>query len=65
VVVFDADGTPWWSWQGAETEAVLGGIATDAEIGGPRAGEGVTWVVFAFDAAGAVIGVSEQRGIDE
>jgi hypothetical protein len=65
VVVFDADGSPWWSWQGEETEVHLGGFQTDAEIGGPTAGAGVTWVVYAYDADGLTIGVSPLRALSD
>lgn len=36
VAVYDADGAPWWSWSGPETAVVIGGVDTDAQIGGPR-----------------------------
>lgn len=65
VVVFDADGSPWWSWQGEATEVHLGGFQTDAEIGGPTAGAGVTWVVYAYDADGLTVGVSPLRALSD
>lgn len=65
VVVFDGEGTPWWSWRGEATEVFIGGFETSFEMGGPRAGPGVTWVVFAYDAEGSAIGVSEQRPLGE
>lgn len=65
VVVFDADGNPWWSWQGDATEVYLGGFQTDAEIGGPVAGAGVTWVVYAYDADGRTAGASPLRALGD
>lgn len=65
VVVSDAKGAPWWAWFGDSTEVVLGGVDSSAEVGGPAAGPGVTWVVFAFGDDGALIGVSAARPIDE
>lgn len=65
VIVFNPDGSPWWSWGGDGTEVILGGVSTDAPIGGPVAKDGVTWVVFAFDADEALIGVSPQRPVSE
>lgn len=65
VVVSDAEGAPWWAWFGDTTEVVLGGVDSSAEVGGPAAGPGVTWVVFAFGDDGALIGVSAARPIHE
>lgn len=64
VIVYDADGAPWWSWSGADTEVVLGGVVTDAEIGGPRADTGVRWVVMAFDTEGGLVGTSPRRSVE-
>lgn len=65
VLVLDPDGSPWWSWSGAGTSVVLGGVAAAAEAGGPRAGDGVTWVVFAFGEDGTLVGVSPRRAVEE
>lgn len=65
VVVSDAEGAPWWAWFGGSTEVVLGGVDSSAEVGGPVAGPGVTWVVFAFGDDGILIGVSPTRPIQE
>ncbi len=64
VVVYDAEGSPWWSWSGPGTEVVIGGVETDTEIGGPRADAGVRWIVMAFDADGNMIGTSAKRSIE-
>ncbi len=64
VVVYDAEGAPWWSWSGPGTEVVIGGVQTDTEIGGPRAGAGVRWIVMSFDADGNMIGTSGKRSIE-
>lgn len=58
VLVLNEEGNPWWSWSGTETEVILGGVETDAEIGGPRAGPGIEWVVFAFDEEHRLLAVS-------
>ncbi len=63
VVVYDADGAPWWSWAGTDTEVVIGGVETDTEIGGPRAVEGARWTVMAFDTEGNLVGASPKRSI--
>jgi hypothetical protein len=63
VVVYDADGAPWWSWAGTNTEVVIGGVETDTEIGGPRAVEGARWSVMAFDTEGNLVGASPKRSI--
>lgn len=65
VLVMDAEGNPWWSWSGDDTQVVLGGVETTADIGGPVAGSGVTWVVFAFDDDGHLTGVSPRREVHE
>lgn len=65
VVVFDAEGTPWWSWRGEATEVFIGGFETAVELGGPRAAAGVTWVVYAYDSDGVAVGVSPLRALDE
>lgn len=64
VVVYDAEGSPWWSWSGPGTEVVIGGVETDAEIGGPRADSGVRWIVMAFDVDGNMVGTSAKRSIE-
>ncbi len=64
VVVYDAEGSPWWSWSGPGTEVVIGGVQTDTEIGGPRADSGVRWIVMAFDADGNMVGTSGKRSIE-
>lgn len=64
VVVYDAEGKAWWSWTGSGAEVVIGGVATDAEIGGPRASSGVRWVVMGFDADGNMAGTSPRRSIE-
>lgn len=63
VMVLDPDGTPWWAWSGDGTRVVLGGVDTTTEIGGPRATPGATWVVFAFDSNGALVGASPQKDL--
>lgn len=63
VVVYDADGAPWWSWAGTDTEVVIGGVETDTEIGGPRAVQGARWSVMALDAEGNLVGASPKRSI--
>lgn len=64
VVVYDAEGEPWWSWSGPGTEVVIGGVDTDSEIGGPRADTGVRWIVMSFDANGQFNGTSPKRSIE-
>lgn len=64
VVVYDAEGAPWWSWSGPGTKVVIGGVETDNEIGGPRADVGVRWIVMAFDADGNMVGTSAKRSIE-
>ena len=64
VVVYDAEGAPWWSWAGSDTGIVIGGVETDVEIGGPRADVGVRWTVMAFDADGTLVGSSAKRSIE-
>lgn len=64
VVVYDAEGEPWWSWAGADTEVAIGGVDTEAEIGGPRASAGTRWVVIGFDADGDMVGTSPRRSIE-
>ncbi len=64
VVVYDAEGAPWWSWSGPGTEVVIGGVQTDKEIGGPRADTGVRWIVMAFDVDGNMVGTSAKRSIE-
>ncbi|NNE74286.1 MAG: hypothetical protein HKN26_11525 [Acidimicrobiales bacterium] len=63
VVVFHANGEAWWSWYGPETEVVLGGVATNAPAGGPRAGDGVTWAVVGYDAQGTPLATSARRTV--
>lgn len=65
VLVMDGEGTPWWSWSGIETEIVLGGVQTEADIGGPARSPGVSWVVFAYDDMERLVGVSPQQSFDE
>lgn len=65
VLVMDAGGERWWSWSGSETEVVLGGVDTQSDVGGPVAGDGVTWVVFAFDPDDVLVGVSSRRNLRE
>ena len=66
VVVFHPDGRPWWAWSGTTTEVVLGGLAAPdvVELGGPTATPGTTWGVFAFDAEGRLLAVSETRALE-
>ena len=63
VLVMDEEGKPWWAWTGEGESVVLGGVDASAEIGGPQAGPGVTWVVFAHDNGGSLIAVSPARPV--
>lgn len=64
VVVYDAQDAPWWAWAGPETEIIIGGVETEANIGGPQAATGVRWSVFAFDAEGNLVGASPNRSLE-
>lgn len=64
VVVYDAQGAAWWSWAGDDTQVVVGGVDTEANIGGPRADTGVRWSVFAFDTEGNLVGASPKRSLE-
>lgn len=48
VVVTDADGQPFWGWQGAETTVTVGEGAPD-----PVVSPDMTWSIVALDADGA------------
>jgi hypothetical protein len=63
VNVFTADGRPWWAWSGPETSVPLGGLRTEADLGGPQAGPGVTWFVVGRDGDGRIVGVSARRTV--
>lgn len=63
VTVFTADGRPWWAWSGPETSVPLGGLRTEVDLGGPRAGPGVTWFVVGRDGDGRLVGVSSRRAV--
>ncbi len=63
VTVFTADGRPWWAWSGPDTSVPLGGLRTEADLGGPQSGPGVTWYVVGRDADGRIVGVSARRTV--
>ncbi len=63
VTVFTADGRPWWAWSGPETSVPLGGLRTEVDLGGPRAGPGITWFVVGRDGDGRLVGVSSRRTV--
>lgn len=65
VLLMETGGEPWWSWSGPETEVVLAGVDTQSDVGGPAAGDGVTWLVFAFDSDDVLVGVSSRRNLGE
>jgi hypothetical protein len=52
IVIFEADGTPYWAWRHAETGVFVGGIdeALPETNEGPRIGAGMSWQVVAYDA---------------
>ena len=62
LVVQTTDGTPMWAWTGATTSVVLGGEARAANVEGPSLATGSRVRVYAFDAAGALVGVSAWTG---
>ncbi len=61
LTVLDADGVPYWSWSGAETEVPLGGMENPDAIGA-WVFEELTWMVVARDDAGSPVGMS-SRGV--
>ncbi len=63
VSVFNPDGRAWWAWSGPDLAVTLGGLDTDVDLGGPRAGEGVTWFVVARDTQGTLLGVSVRQAV--
>jgi hypothetical protein len=65
LLVIDTDGRAYWSWEGAETAVYLGG-GTDVppeDSAGPKLLRPMTWMVFAFDEAESLIGVSASSPI--
>lgn len=62
LVVYDADGGAYWSWQGEETSVYLGGTQDPPPEGsaGPVLGPGMSWGVMAFDAGGRLVASSGQ-----
>jgi hypothetical protein len=47
VVLYDADGAPYWAWSGETTQVAVGDGAAD-----PTVTAGMTWSVTAYDADG-------------
>jgi hypothetical protein len=64
LAVFDAGGRPYWSWSGTAAEVYLGGINRPLSDGaGPALVEEMSWRVYAFDAGGMLIAVSNRQAI--
>ena len=65
LVLFSADGQPYWSWEGSETKVYLGGTQEQPEEDspGPTLYEEMSWHVAAFDAEGQLIAVSPETSI--
>lgn len=63
VFLFLDDGTAYWSWTGAETSVIVGGVELPDSAPGPRVAEGTSWAVLAVDADGLPVAVSERRPI--
>jgi hypothetical protein len=64
VVVFTADGDPYWSAVTDQAEIYVGGpVQIPDDNDGPRVADGYTWVVYADDADGALLASSPQRPI--
>lgn len=63
LIVYDADKTPYWAWEGTESQIYLGGSDQQppADSEGPVLDGPATWVVFAFDAKGKLIGSSQVQ----
>lgn len=59
LVVLDAEGAPYWAWQGQTTSAVFGG-GEDEGDGGQLAivHESMTWSVVAIDGSRSIVGRS-------
>lgn len=62
VMVADAEGSTWWTWEGAELEVALGGVASGAAALQTEAG--VTWTVFAHGDDGGLLAASPRRPLD-
>jgi len=64
VMVYDAEGSPYWSAVTTATEVYVGGpLPIPAENAGPRIGAGYTWSVYAEDAGGLLVAASPQRSV--
>ena len=63
VVVHDVDGAPYWGWELEETSVRLGLEDRPDTAPGPRAAEGMTWSVVAYDADWLPLAASERRPI--
>jgi hypothetical protein len=65
LLLLDAEGRPYWAWEGAETAVYLGGGSQPPpeDSAGPILLRPMQWYVLAFDAEGKIIGYSEKRPI--
>ena len=64
VMVYDADGSPYWSAVTTATEVYVGGpVQTPTGNNGPRIEAGYTWSVYAEDSGGLLIAASPQRNL--
>lgn len=64
VIVFTADGDPYWSAVTDQDEIYVGGpVQIPDDNDGPRVADGYTWVVYADAADGAMLASSPQRPI--
>jgi len=58
MVIFEADGTPYWSWRTEETGVYVAGIdePLPEENEGPIIADGMSWQVVAYDSSQAPVG---------
>jgi hypothetical protein len=65
LLVFDTEnGSAYWAWEGEATSIYLGGAEVPLEdASGPVLLRPMSWSVLAFDAEGALVGVSAVRAI--
>ena len=64
VMVYDADGAPYWSAVTTATEVYVGGpLQIPTGNDGPRIEAGYTWSVYAEDSGGLLIAASPQRNL--
>ena len=59
LVLLDSAGEPYWAWTGSATSVRVGGGDRDATNQTAALHEPMTWTVSAFDAAGALLAISE------